>query len=84
MPQRRYESILFPNYFIIVSSNLVSLLFLHPCMPFYIFKILILYVCPGAHDKGVLEDHHAAYTRCIGRMHSLATTSGPACKVGVV
>ena len=31
-----------------------------------------------------LEDHHAVYTRCIGRMHSLATTSGPTHKVGVV
>ena len=31
-----------------------------------------------------LEDHHAVYTRCIGRMYSLATTSGPARKVGVV
>ena len=31
-----------------------------------------------------LEDHHAVYTRCIGRMHSLATTSGPARKVEVV
>ena len=31
-----------------------------------------------------LEDHHAVYTCCIGRMHSLATTSGPACKVDVV
>ena len=30
------------------------------------------------------EDHHAVYTCCIGRMHSLATTSGPACKVDVV
>ena len=31
-----------------------------------------------------LEDHHVVYTRCIGRMHSLATTSGPARKLGVV
>ena len=29
-------------------------------------------------------DHYAVYTHCIGRMHSLATTSGPARKVGVV
>ena len=40
---------------------------------------LCLYICLSA-----LEDHHAVYTRCIGRMHSLATTSGPARKVGVV
>ena len=33
------------------------------------------YICLSA-----LEDHHAVYTRCIGRMHSLATTSGPARK----
>ena len=39
----------------------------------------ILYIYLSA-----LEDHHAVYTRCIGRMHSLATTSGPARKVGVV
>ena len=31
-----------------------------------------------------LERYHAIYTRCIGRIHSLATTSGPARKVGVV
>ena len=31
-----------------------------------------------------LEDDHAVYTQCIGRMHSLVTTSGPAHKVGVV
>ena len=40
---------------------------------------LYIYICLSA-----LEDHHAVYTRCIGRMHSLATTSGPARKVGVV
>ena len=39
----------------------------------------ILYIFLSA-----LEDHHAVYTRCIGRMHSLATTSGPALKMGVV
>ena len=39
----------------------------------------ILYIYLSA-----LEDHHAVYTRCIGRMHSLATTSGPARKLGVV
>ena len=38
-----------------------------------------MFICLSA-----LEDHHAVYTRCIGRMHSLATTSGPARKVGVV
>ena len=38
-----------------------------------------IYICLSA-----LEDDHAVYTRCIGRMHSLATTSGPARKVGVV
>ena len=37
-----------------------------------------IYVCPH------LEDDHAVYTHCIGRMHSLAATSGPARKVGVV
>ena len=31
-----------------------------------------------------LEDDHAIYTRCIERMHSLATTSSPASKLGVV
>ena len=31
-----------------------------------------------------LEDHHAFYTRCIKRMHSLANTSGPLRTVGVV
>ena len=36
------------------------------------------------YNLSALEDHHAVYTRCIGRMHSLATTSGPARKVGVV
>ena len=40
---------------------------------------LSIFICLSA-----LEDHHAVYTRCIGRMHSLATTSGPARKVGVV
>ena len=35
-------------------------------------------------NLSALEDYHAVYTRCIGRMHSLATTSGPARKVGVV
>ena len=40
---------------------------------------IYIYICLTA-----LEDHHAVYTRCIGRMHSLATTSGPARKVGVV
>ena len=40
---------------------------------------LYIYIC-----LSTLEDHHAVYTRCIGRMHSLATTSGPARKVGVV
>ena len=39
---------------------------------------LCLHVCPH------LEDDHAVYTRCIGRMHSLATTSGPARKMGMV
>ena len=32
---------------------------------------LYIYVCPH------LEDDHAAYTCCIGRMHSLATTFSP-------
>ena len=36
------------------------------------------YVCPH------LEDDHAVYTRCIGRMHSLATTFSPARKMGAV
>ena len=40
---------------------------------------IYIYICLSA-----LEDHHAVYTCCIGRMHSLATTSGPARKVGVV
>ena len=40
---------------------------------------LSIFICLSA-----LEDDHAVYTRCIGRMHSLATTSGPARKVGVV
>ena len=40
---------------------------------------IYIYICLSA-----LEDYHAVYTRCIGRMHSLATTSGPARKVGVV
>ena len=31
-----------------------------------------------------LGRYHAIYTCCIGRMHSLATTSGLTCKVGVV
>ena len=31
-----------------------------------------------------LGRYHAVYTRCIGRIHSLATTSGPARKVGTV
>ena len=31
-----------------------------------------------------LGRYHAIYTRCIGKMHSLATTSGPTCKVGEV
>ena len=42
-------------------------------------RSMFIYICLSA-----LEDHHAIYTRCIGRMHSLATTFGPACKVGVV
>ena len=37
-----------------------------------------LYVCPH------LEDDHAIYTCCIGRMHSLATTFSPARKMGAV
>ena len=39
---------------------------------------MYMYVCPH------LEDDNAVYTRCIGRMHSLATMSGPARKAGVV
>ena len=31
-----------------------------------------------------LGRYHAVYTRCIGRIHSLATTSGPTRKVGTV
>ena len=45
---------------------------------FWCPRDLTLYVCLH------LKDHHAIYTHCIGRMHSLATTSGPARKVGVV
>ena len=41
--------------------------------------IYVYYICLSA-----LKDHHAVYTLCIGRMHSLATTSGPARKVGAV
>ena len=37
------------------------------------------YICLSA-----LEAHNAVYTRCIERIHSLATTSDPARKVGVV
>ena len=42
-------------------------------------RSMFIYICLSA-----LEDHHAVYTRCIRRMQSLATTSGPARKVGVV
>ena len=31
-----------------------------------------------------LEDYHAVYTHCIGRIHSLATTSGLVRKMGVI
>ena len=53
-------------------------------------QVLRLFWCPRDLTLNIyimlsaLEDDHAFYTRCIGRMHSLATTSGPACKVGVV
>ena len=40
---------------------------------------LYTYICFSA-----LEKDHSICTHCIGRMHSLATTSGPARKVGVV
>ena len=39
---------------------------------------MFIYICLSA-----LEDHHAVYTR-IGRIHSLATSSSPTCKGGVV
>ena len=46
-------------------------------------QVLRLFWCPR--DLSLYFcDHHAIYTRCIGRMHSLATTSGPTRKVGVV
>ena len=52
-------------------------------------QVLRLFWCPRDLSYiyiylSALEDHHAVHTRCIGRMHSLATTSGPASKMGVV
>ena len=52
-------------------------------------QVLRLFWCPRDLSYiyiylSALEDNHAVYTRCIGRMHSLATTSGPARKMGVV
>ena len=47
-------------------------------------QVLRLFWCPRYLSLSALEDFHVVYTRCIGRMHSLATTSGPARKVGVV
>ena len=46
-------------------------------VPPYLYIYIYIFVCPH------LEDHHAVYTRCIGRMHSLATTPPTLRKVGV-
>ena len=55
---------------------------------FETLPVLRLFWCPRDLTLNIclsaLEDDHTVYTRCIGRMHSLATTSGPARKVGVV
>ena len=50
-----------------------------PPRSMFIYIYVYIYIC-----LSTLEDHHAVYTHCIGRMHSLATTSSPARKVGVV
>ena len=53
-------------------------------------QVLRLFWCPMIYliyiyiYLSALGRHHAVYTHCIGRMHTLATTSGPAHKVGVV